>query len=336
MRELIVAAAIVVSLLAGCAERKPVNAPPASPAAASTRPSPTSATTTSRPGAEVIVTVNGQPIYRDRLNDLLLRTHGLSMAQQLIAMELVNQAAARENLTASEAETKAEEDQTLLELFGPSIQADQREQLFEQLLTERKISHEQWEMTLRRNVLLAKLAEPGITVTDQQLRQEFEGEYGRKVEVRHIQCESLTAAQEILTKLGEGADFAELAAKQSTNPTGRDGGLLPPIGANSSLVPPALRQAAMAMKNVGEVSQPIQIGTALHILRLERVIDPLDVRFEDVKDKLTAAVRRRATRRSQQQILLDLIQSAQKEGRIQYVDPILKAKAAEAQGEAPQ
>jgi foldase protein PrsA len=333
MRELI-AAAIAASLLAGCTGAEPAKAPSTSPAA-TTGPSPTSAATTSPAGGAVMATVNGRPVYMDQLNDLLMRSYGMAMAQQLIATELVNQAAAKENLAASDAEMKAEEEQTLLELFGPSIQADQREQLLEQLLTERRISTEQWKMILRRNVLLAKLAEAGITVTDQQLRQEFEEEYGRKVEVRHIQCESLTAAQEILKKLSDGADFAELARKQSTNATGRDGGLLPPIGANSPLVPPALRQAATAMTNVGEVSQPVQIGTTFHILRLERIIDPQEVRFEDVKDKLTAAVRRRAIRRSQQQILMDLIQSAQKEGRIQYVDAILKAKAAEAEQETP-
>lgn len=275
--------------------------------------------------------VNGQPIYMDQLNDFLIRSYGLVMGQQLIATELVNQAAAKEKLTADEAEAKAEEEQTLAELFGPSIRPDQREQLLEQLLSERKISHEQWQMILRRNVLLAKLAQPGIKVTDEQLRQQFEEEYGRKVEVRHIQCESSQAAQEVLKKLAEGADFAELARKSSTNATARDGGLLPPIGAGSSLVPPPIRQAAMAMKTVGETSEPIQAGTAFHILRLERIIDPQDVRLEDVREKLEAAVRRQATRQAQQRILLDLIRSAQKDGQIQYVDAILKAKAAEAE-----
>ncbi len=319
----VVVSMIVGYLLAGCAAAQPVTK------AATTRPTPATAATTHPAGRAVMATVNGAPIYMDQLHDLLVRSQGLAMAQQLIASELVEQAAKKQNLSASDAEVQAEETRTLERLFGGSVGADQREQLLEQLLTEKGIPHEQWRMILYRNILLAKLAEPGITVTDQQIKDAFEDLYGRKVEVRHIQCDSLTSAQEILKKLGEGANFTELAGKESTNATARNGGLLPPIGARSAMIPPPIRGAACALTKVGELSPPVQSGTTFHILRLEKVIEPQNVRLEDVKDKLAANVKSDAIHKAQQQILLDLIRSAQKEGRIQYADPFLKAAAAE-------
>jgi len=321
---------MAVYLLAGCAEAQSVTT------AAATGPTPATAPTTHPTGRAVMATVNGAPIYMDQLHDLLVRSQGLALAQQLIASELVVQAAEKQNLSASQEEVQAEETRTLEGLFGASIGADQREQLLEQLLAEKGIPHEQWRMILHRNVLLAKLAEPGISVTDQQIQEAFEDQYGRKVEVRHIQCDSLTSAQDILKKLNEGADFAELAGKESTNATARDGGLLPPIGARSAMIPPPIRGAAMALTKVGELSPPVQAGTTFHILRLEKVIEPQNVRLEDVKDKLAAEVKHAAIRKAQQQILLDLIRSSQKEGRIQYVDPVLQAAAASVRENSPE
>jgi len=286
------------------------------PAAPATRPA----------GGEVMAYVNGKPIYMSQLHEFLVRGYGRQVAQELIAYELVRQEAVRCKVTVSDADVQAEHDETLKRMFGQVEQAEQREGLLEQFLARNKISRRQWDTTMRRNALLRKLAEGRAVVTEAELRDEFARQYGRKVVVRHIQSPSLHEAQEILKALAGGADFATLARQRSVNPSSRNGGLLPPITDKTQAVAPAIRQAAMAMKKKGELSEPIQVVTAFHVLKLERIIEPENVKFDEVKDKLSALVRARQVRFIRQQILQDLIIQAERKSGIVYVNPILKAQ----------
>jgi len=284
--------------------------------------------------SQVMAYVNGRPIRMSQLYDLLVRSQGLQTAHQLVADELVRQAAAEKDITVNDQEVNAESDRTLEELFGQIKQTDQRERLLDQLLAQRGISYAQWRMIMRRNAMLRKLVAPQVTVSDEELAEEFGRQYGRKVRVRHIQTASLTAAQEAIQKLKAGADFAELARQISVNPSAANDGLLPMIGADSRMVPPAIREAALAMKQVGEITSPIQVETAFHILKLEEVIEPQNVDFSKVRDELAETVRNRRLRSEQQRLLQELIQSAQDSGTVRYVDPVLKAQAQEAEEQA--
>ena len=81
------------------------------------------------------------------------------------------------------------------------------------------------------------------------------------------------------------------------------------------------------MKKVGQVTDPVESGTSFHILKAEQFVEPENVRFEDVREDLTRQVREYQVQQLRDQFLRDLISRAQKEGRIRYVDPVLKARA---------
>lgn len=318
---------IAPSSASGKPKASPTAIPPATQSSGKA-PSITPGAATALAGGLVMAYVKGQPIYMSELNDLLVQGYGLGVSRQLIATELVRQAAAEKGITASDKEVQAEKDQTIRDMFPSVEQASQREKLLEQvLLAQKGMSHQQWQMVMRRNVLLRKLAEPEVKVSEDDLRDEFAQQYGRRVEVRHIQTDSLSSAQDILRQLHDGADFAELAKKVSTNPSSSDGGLLPIISANTPNLPLAIRQVAMAMKKPGKISDPVQVETAFHILKLERIIEPENVKFIDVKEKLVTAVKERRLSTIKQQILQDLIRKSQESGQIQYVDPTLKAQS---------
>ncbi len=325
----ILACVFLLSAMLGCGEGS-------SPVLQGWNPAVKTPVATSAPTSApaVMATVSGRPIYMSDLHDLLVRTHGVSMAYQLVAGELVHQAAEANHVSASDREVQEESDRTLAEMFGQVARGDQREQLLNEWMRQRGMSFKQWQMIMLRNVLLRKLAEPRVNVSDEDLAKEFGRQYGRKVQVRHIQTDSLASAQEALKKLEKGADFAELARKMSVNPSAADGGLLPPIGQDSRTLPPALTEAALAMKHVGETTDPIQVETSFHILMLEKIIEPQNVKFADVKDKLIQDVRRRRLRSESQKLLGELIQAAQNDHRIQYVDPVLRAQVQAAQEEA--
>ncbi len=273
----------------------------------------------------VMAYINGKPIYMETLHDLLLRSHGLPAAQQLIGLELVRQEAQKANITITDEDVQEEIDRKLKQTFGEALAGEQRERLLKQFLERLKYPRPQWEMRMRMNAYLTKLASPRITVSDTELRDEFGRQFDRRVVVRHIETATLIRAQQVLKELEAGADFAKLAFRHSTNPSGKNGGLLPPIGAKTVGVPRAVKQVALAMKSVGEISDPVQIGTTFHILKLDKIIPPQNVRLADVKDKLEKDIRERKLRQLQSWILVDLVRKA----KIEYADPILKAKAAE-------
>jgi len=299
-------------------------------------PATTPATATSKAGSQIMATVNGQPIYMDDLNEILLYSYGMPVAQQLVANELVRQEAQRKNVSVTDEEVKAEHERTLVQLFPEVTEPGQREKGFQEFLVRRSVTRKQWDFTMTRNALLARLAQPQIKITEADLRKAFGDLYGRRVVVRHIQVASVNQAQEVLDQLKAGADFAELAQKKSTSPTRVNGGLMPTISSTTTEISPAIKEAALAMSEVGEISPAIQSGTAFHILRLEKILEPDKVKFEDVKDDLQTQVHLVKVQQLSQQLLMELIRKGQETGQIQYKNPVLQNLNEEAIKEAQQ
>jgi len=314
-RRLFILLLLVFGPLCGC-NHIPMQAqqrPPAVPVDPKTNPQGASA---------VMAMVNGKPIYMSRLHEVLIDAHGMEMAWQLIATEVVRQELQRKRFSIAAGDVLAENDSSLKEVFGEGFNPVEREKLLGQLLGKRGISRRQWDLTITRNAMLRKLAEPRVKVTDKDLKAQFAEQFGRRVVARHIQTESLAQAQMVLTKLREPkADFAQIAWKYSRNRTAKKGGKLPAIGAlTPPEIPTALRKAALAMEKVGQISQPIQVGSVYHILLLEKVISPRTEKFEAVKDKLRATIRTRRVNMIRQQILRDLLAKA----KIVYTHPRLR------------
>lgn len=276
----------------------------------------------SDPGRAVMAYVNGEPLYMDQLHDLLVSGYGMVVAQQLVANELVRQEAKRKNIVVTDAEVEAEHKRTMDAMFGTVNDANQRQRLLQQLLKRNNVSLVQWKMTMRRNALLAKLAVNQVQVSEADIKEAFDRRYERKVEVQHIQTATLADAQTVLRDLASGTEYTALVTKYSIGPSADQAGLLTPFGTKDTGTPPALRQVALSMKTVGEVSDPIQVGTAFHIIKLLRIIEPKNVRYQDVRDGLAAEVAKRKAVALQQDILQILIRS----GKMQYVNPVLKSQ----------
>jgi len=291
------------------------------------------ATQPARPGwSTELARVNGKPISMEKLNDALVRDYGLPIAQQFIADEVVRQELERQSLPADVTDRQIEEEsiRALSHLLSmpkkPSPK--QLDMMLRPLLAQNRLSRRQWDATMARNVRLSRLAAKKVVVTENDLQEEFFRRYDGKIMVRHIQVPTLSEAQQICRQLKNGTDFVELVRKHSTNPDHKNGGMLPPIGVRTApkIIPPALLQAARALDKPGDISSPIQVGTNFHILKLEKIVKPAKVKFEDVKLELESVVRDRKTIELQQLILRDLIQNA----TIEYVNPVIRAKMADA------
>jgi foldase protein PrsA len=272
----------------------------------------------------VMAMVAGRPIYMDRLHEILVEIKGSQIASHLILNELVRQEARRRGVDITGQDVLAEGDAVCRRLFGEDLTRRQLEESLEAYLADPSRSREEWELMVYREALLGRMVRSDIEIPEEMLRDEFGRRYGRKVVVRHIEVASRADAKEVLDRLEEGNDFADVAAKYSTNPSGRNGGLLPAFGADEARVPPAFRKVALSLDRVGEVSNPVKVQTRYHILKLERVIEPRDVRFEDVRDEVEEVLKARLSASRKEALLGELLRAARDEGRIRIVHPVLK------------
>jgi len=269
----------------------------------------------------VMAYVEGKPVYMEAANDLLFRSYGTQVAEQLIANELVRQAAEKENITITQEDIQEELDKSLAGLFRSTSQPADRAKLLDTFLQRRNISRKQWDLTMRRNAILRKLVKDQVSVSDEEIHDVYLGQYGKKAQVSMIQVASLPEAQEIIEKANlEGADFAKLAQKYSKHGSARMGGALPPLGQADKTAPPAILQAAMALKEVEDISDPIQVATDFYILKLNNIIEPSDVKLDDVTAEIKARLLEQKIRAEQMQYLRNSFESAE----IKLVHPILK------------
>lgn len=98
-------------------------------------------------------------------------------------------------------------------------------------------------------------------------------------------------AEEILSQLQSGADFAELAKKYSDDPgSAEKGGDLGYFG--RGMMVPEFEQAVFALKKVGELSGVVETPFGYHIIKLTG-IKPAKVKpFEEVRDDVLARLRK--------------------------------------------
>jgi peptidyl-prolyl cis-trans isomerase C len=92
---------------------------------------------------------------------------------------------------------------------------------------------------------------------------------GEQVEVhaRHILMNTEDEAKAVIQELSKGADFAELAKKKSTGPSGPNGGDLGYFGKGQMV--PEFEKAAFAMDK-GDVSKrPVQTQFGWHVIKVE-------------------------------------------------------------------
>nr|WP_277817250.1 peptidylprolyl isomerase [Koleobacter methoxysyntrophicus] len=129
-----------------------------------------------------------------------------------------------------------------------------------------------------------------ITVNDVEVKEYYDNnpdefkEYPDEVKARHILVNTEEEAKEILKKLKEGADFAELA-KEYSKDTGskEEGGDLGYF--NRGIMVPEFDKAVFEME-VGQISDIVKTQFGYHIIKLEdKKISPI-IKFDEIKETL--------------------------------------------------
>jgi len=192
----------------------------------------------------------------------MLAQASADILDQLIIQELINQAAAKQNLTASQTEIAGRVEDIAIQVGG-------KDQLNE-LLKKNNLTMTYLERQVRDQLvaekLFAKITE-NVAGTAEQ------------VHASHILVATEKEALDILAKIKAGDDFATLARQYSQDPgssgQGGDLGFFP----RGAMVP-EFENAAFSLA-VGQVSNPVQTAFGFHLIKvLEKDANhPLDPQY---------------------------------------------------------
>lgn len=134
-------------------------------------------------------------------------------------------------------------------------------------------------------------------VTDAVLRAEYDATVGtekgkEEVKASHILLQSEDEARTVIGELADGADFADLARKKSTGPSGPKGGDLGFFGREQMVAP--FSEAAFAMEEGETSAAPVKTQFGWHVIKVtaRRTLPPptFDEVREQINDRLTRSV----------------------------------------------
>jgi foldase protein PrsA len=270
---------MLAAILSACASAQPTQTPAANQAGNNSSSSGNATVaTTPRPTQQAIAAiVNNETIPLAKLDREVtrgieglkalgeaqpadLQAYRLTILDSLIEQMLIEQAAAIQGITVTDAEVEAEV-QTNIKLAG---------------------GMDKWKAQLAadRTTEAERRVELRSTLITQKMRDKVTASIGNtseQVHARHILVTEEKTANDILAKLKAGTDFAQLAAQNSLDVTTKQRGGDLGWFSRGELLQKSVEDVAFALK-VNEISAPVKSDLGYHIIQtLERVQDrPID------------------------------------------------------------
>jgi peptidyl-prolyl cis-trans isomerase C len=142
------------------------------------------------------------------------------------------------------------------------------------------------ERALRRAYFADAIAN---SVTEEAVRAEYDklvADFKPAEEIRasHILVATEEEAKAIKAELDGGADFSTIAKEKSIDPGAANGGDLGFFGKGMMVAP--FEEAAYALTEIGQVSEPVQSQFGWHIIKLEEKRESAPPTFEQVASQL--------------------------------------------------
>jgi len=238
--------------------------------------------------AGVIAVVNGEQISEKEWIDALKRVYGEQVLSVMVNHMLVRQAAAQRHITLTDAEIQAMFDKSVAQAGGMDGLLQRLDEVGQTLQDYREL--------LKTEALLRKLVEGTVTITDEELQNAYQEQYGPKADVQMIFVKTRPEADQVVAQARAGADFTKLADDHSKDletlrnhaflSTLLSKGFFPkPLG--ETVITQAMADAIFGLKP-GGVTDPQQNEYGFYIFRLVALFPGKDVKFETVKDQLKA------------------------------------------------
>jgi parvulin-like peptidyl-prolyl isomerase len=184
---------------------------------------------------------------------------------QLVLSQLLEQWAEELNITATDQDVADERDALIEQLGG--------QEAFDQAVEESGLSEEDVNDQIRQRVLQNKIADSvseDVDVTDEEIAQFYEenaeARFGPKATARHILVKKKAKADQIMSDIEGGADFAKIAKKESTDTgSAQNGGELPEFGRGQMVGP---FEDAVFEAKAGELVGPVKTEFGYHIIEV--------------------------------------------------------------------
>lgn len=204
---------------------------------------------------------------------------------------------------------------------------------YDKALKEMDMSEKEVETFTREDLVIGNLIEttiaPKAKVTDEEAKKfydENKDKFHREEAVRasHIlvgadqnatpadKKKAKEKAEALLKQLKGGADFAELAKKESSCPSSAQGGDLGFFGKGQMV--PEFEKAAFGLKP-GEVSDVVETQFGYHIIKLSEKKDAETVPFEEAKERIVQFL----TQQKVQQGVSDYVEELRKKGKVEVL-----------------
>ena len=256
----------------------------------------------------VIATVNGEEIEEEEYNQLLdyylselrvsydltddtlnkdmgtgmtlLDSLKLEVLDIIIVNQIIAEKAASNNIEVDEGELEELYEENHLRLM-------EEDEDYKKMIEDNKIDGDFIKAQMRKNLLGYKYKTfylDKVEITDATARAFYDenGElfHMEEIKARHILVDEEQLAKDIIKKIDEGEDFAELAMEYSTEPGAQEsGGDLGYFSRDVNFVP-EFKEAVFALE-VGQVSEPVKTEFGYHIITVEDKVEE-NVEFEEV------------------------------------------------------
>ena len=204
----------------------------------------------SNPGDEVIVSTANFEMTQDEFYNEVKKLAGEQLLQQVVLEKILN-----DKYEVTDEEIQAEYDAA----------AEQYGDQFKVLLESNGLTEETFKQNIRFNLLQQKATDE-IKISDKEV-QAYYDQAKYELNARHILVETEEEAKAIIEELKNGADFAELAKKQSVDTgSGAQGGELGWFSVG--MMVPEFNDAAYALE-LNTVSEPVKSDFGYHIIEVK-------------------------------------------------------------------
>ncbi|MCG7345581.1 peptidylprolyl isomerase [Sporosarcina sp. ACRSL] len=237
---------------------------------------------------EIIATTKAGNITKEDLYEEMKDAIGVQVVENMLL-----QRALETEYKVSDKELE-EEIKARKEPFGES---------FPLYLQQQGITERFFEKNVKAELLQKKMIE-SLKVSEEDVAKGVE-RAKTEVHARHIVVKEEDTAQEVLTKLNEGGDFAELAKEYSTEPVAQQtGGDLGWFGPGKMVQ--EFEDATYSLKK-GEISEPVKTSFGYHVIEL---LDTRPAETDKTEEEIKAEIEDNLTRIQFGEKLQELIKAA--------------------------
>jgi parvulin-like peptidyl-prolyl isomerase len=238
-----------------------------------------------RPKHDVMAVVNGQDIRRSALASACVDRYGEEVLEGIVNKRLILHHCKNRGIDVTDQEIDAE-----INRMAARFKIT-REQLLDHVLRERGVNVHQYKHDIIWPMLaLRKVAADQLTVSDEQLQNAYESQFGPAVKCRLIVVPNRQLAEQLHRQLTANPnDFARLAMQNSVDVNSASiGGLIQPI--HRHVGDPAIEREVFALEQ-GKISSIIPVGQQFAILKSEGQLPARNVPMESVREDLIERIK---------------------------------------------